>query len=85
VSVESKLGIQQNASGLFEVQLAEGDTVTCQSRDDAELVLDAARRFYEGNSGRKLPRRTLAVLERAGLHAANSVLYRSVMGNLAEE
>jgi len=63
----------------------DGNKVICQSQGDAELVLDAGRRFYEGIAGRKLPRQTLAALERAGLNAANSMLYRFAMHNLSEE
>jgi hypothetical protein len=85
MSTGSNLGIQQNASGKFEVQCGDGNKVPCESRADAELVFDAVRRHYEGNTGRRLPRQTLAALERAGLHAHNSMLYRSAMDNLAEE
>ncbi len=85
MSSESNLTIQQNSSGKFEVQLVDGDKITSDSHADAELVLGAVRRFYEGNTGRKLPRQTLAALERAGLHATNSVLYRSAMHHLADE
>jgi len=72
-------------SGKFEVQLIDGSRVICWNQEDGQLMLDADRRHYEGNSGRKLPRRTLAALERAGLHAGNSMLYRSVLHNLADE
>jgi hypothetical protein len=82
MSAGLKFGIQQNATGQCEVQLADGSRVTCQSRADAELVFDAARRFYEGAPGRKLPRQTLAALERAGLNATNSLLYRSAIHNV---
>ena len=74
----------------LQVHLPDGSTLTCQNESkaeleiDAELVLDAYRRHHEGNTSRKLPRRTLA-LERAGCHAANSMLYRSVMDKLADE
>jgi hypothetical protein len=81
----SKIGIQKSASGRFEVLLPDETKVACQSRHDAELVFDAVGRHYEGNTGRKLPRETLAALERAGLNAANSMLCRSAMDNLAEE
>jgi hypothetical protein len=82
---ESKPTIQQKAQGQVEVHLTDGSVIICQSRADAELVLDAARRFYEGDTGRKLPGETLAALERAGLNAANSLLYRSAMHHVAEE
>jgi hypothetical protein len=85
MSPESEPTIRQKAQGKVEVHLTDGSVITCQSRADAELVLDAARRFYEGNTGRKLPRETLAALERAGLNAANSRLYRSAMHHVAEE
>ena len=81
----SNTGNQQSTTRKVEVLLVDGSKVTCQSPHDAELVLDADRRHYEGNTGRKLPRETLAALERAGLHAGNSMLYRSAMDNLAEE
>jgi hypothetical protein len=77
--------IQQKAQGRVEVHLTDGSVITCQSRADAELVLDAARRFYEGDTGRKLPQETLAALERAGLNAANSPLYGSAIRHVAEE
>jgi len=70
---------QQNPNEQVAVQLVSGGQILCANREDAELVLDADRRHYEGNTGRKLPRRTLAALERAGHHAGNSMLYRSVM------
>jgi hypothetical protein len=73
------------ARGKFQVQLIDGSRVICWTQDDGELILDADRRHYEGNSGRKLPRRTLAALERGGLHAGNSMLYRSVLHNLADD
>ncbi len=82
---ESNYPMQQNVNRKIQVQLVDGGTVICSSRDDAELVLDADRRHYEGNTGRKLPRRTLAALERVGFTAANSMLYRSAMDKLAEE
>jgi hypothetical protein len=85
MSEKSKLCILQNANGQFEVRLMDGNKATCASQHDAELVLAAVRRFYDGNTGRRLPRRTLAALERAGLDAANSVLYRSAMHNLSRE
>jgi hypothetical protein len=85
VNPESRLTIKQKAQSQVEVHLTDGSVITCQSRSDAELVLDAARRFYEGDTGRKLPRETLAALGRAGLNAANSVLYRSAMRHVAEE
>jgi hypothetical protein len=81
----SNFTIQQDAHNQFELQLVDGNKVICQSQGDAELVLDAGRRFYEGIAGRKLPRQTLAALERAGLNAANSMLYRFAMHNLSEE
>jgi hypothetical protein len=79
---QSEPSIQQNANGQFEVHLMDGSKITCQSQEDAELVLDAVRRFYLGNKGR-LPIRTLDALERAGLNATNSMLYRSVLHYLA--
>ncbi len=85
MTVQSEPSIQQNASGQFEVHLMDGSKITCQSREDAELVLDAVRRFYEGNTGRRLPVRTLDALERAGLNATNSMLYRSVLHYLAPQ
>ena len=80
---QSEPSVQQNANGQFEVHLMDGSKITCQSHEDAELVLDAVRRFYEGNTGRRLGRQHLAALDRAGLNAANSMLYRSVLHNLA--
>ena len=80
---ESKLGVYLNANGKFEVLLLGGGKITCENRGDGDAVLDAARRFYEGNSGRKLLRRTLAALERSGMNAANSMLYRSAMRHVA--
>jgi len=65
-----------------EVRLVNGEVARCATREDAGLVLDASRRFFEGNTGRKLPQRTLGALERAGMNAANSVLYRSTMRKL---
>jgi hypothetical protein len=82
---ESNYPTQQNVSRQIQVQLVDGSRITCRSEDDAQLVLDADRRHYEGNTGRKLPRRTLAALERAGLTASNSMLYRSAMDKLAED
>jgi hypothetical protein len=83
MSAEHKLDILENGSGKFEVQFLDGSKVGCQNRGDAELVLDAVRRFYEGNTNRRLPRRTLAALERAGV--ARSLLFRSAMRNLEED
>jgi len=74
--------LQQNQPGLVAVQLVSGERIVCANRSDAELVLDADRRFYEGNSGRKLPKATIQALERAGLHANNSMLYRSALDNV---
>jgi hypothetical protein len=85
MNVELKDLISQSSGGRFEVHLVDRSSLTCQSREDAELVLDADRRHYEGNTGRKLPRRTLAALTRAGLHARNAMLFRSAMPNLAKE
>jgi len=85
MSTGSNLAVQQNASGKFEVQLVDGGKIICDGRADAELVLDPVRRFFEGDTRRKLPRETLGALERAGLNAANSVLYRSAMHHVAEE
>jgi hypothetical protein len=73
-----------NVEGPFEAYLVDGSTLTCGSLEDARLVIDAYERFYEGNSGRKLPKCTLAALERAGQNGANSMLYRSVLHNLQE-
>jgi len=67
-----------------QVHLIGGEKIVCQSREDAELVRDAERRFFEGNNGRLLPRKTLVALERAGLNGHNSMLYRSVMHKLAD-
>ncbi len=72
----------QNSGGQVIVTLVSGGSITCASQDDAELVRDADRRHYEGNTGRRLPRRTLDALERAGQNANNSMLYRSVMHKL---
>lgn len=83
MSVQTEPSILENGSGQFEVHLMDGSKITCQSREDADLVLDAVRRFFEGNTGRKLPIRTLDALERAGLNPNNSMLYRSVLHNLA--
>jgi hypothetical protein len=77
--------IQQNADGQIEERLPDGSSVICASRADAELVLGAVQRFFEGDTGRKLPRQTLAALERAGMNAANSVLYRSALHNVGAE
>src|SRR5262249_32068302 len=68
-----------------DLRLPDGSSVICTSRADAELVLDAVRRFFEGDTGRKLPRQTLAALERAGMTAANSVLYRSALHQVEEQ
>ena len=65
--------------------MTDGSVITCQSRHDADLVLDADRRLYERHTDRKLPRATLAALERAGLNVANSLLYRSAMDHVTEE
>ena len=67
-----------------DLRLPDGSSVICASRADAELVLDAVRRFFEGDTGRKLPRQTLAALERAGMTAANSVLDRSALHQVEE-
>jgi hypothetical protein len=83
MSAEHKVDIRQNANGKFEVELVDGSKVACASRNDAELVLDADRRIYEGDTNRKLPRETLAALERAGL--ARCMLYRLTMHNLEED
>ena len=68
-----------------EIQLVDGSKIICQSRDDAALILDADRRFYTGNTGRRLPQQTVAAMERAVLHALNSRLYRSTMDKLAQD
>ncbi len=83
--IRSTAVIQQNSAGQFDVQLVDGRKLTCQSQGDAELILNADRRHYEGNTGRKLPRGTLSALERAGEYALNSWLYRSAMEKLADE
>ncbi len=80
---QSEPSIQQTASGQFEVHLMDGSRITCQNLEDAELVLDAVRRFYQGTIVGRLPIRTLDALERAGLNATNSMLYRSVLRYLA--
>ena len=85
MSAEPSAAIHQNDAKKFEVQLVDGGKIICDSQADAELVLDAVRRFYEGNTGRKLPRETLAALETAGLNATNSLLYRSAMHHVAAE
>ena len=77
--------IQQNAVGQVKVRLPDERSAICASRADAELVLGAVQRFFEGQTGRKLSRETLAALERAGMNAANSVLYRSALHNVEEE
>jgi hypothetical protein len=85
MSTKSTFTFQPNVSRQIDVQLVDGSRVVCQNRGDAELVLDADRRHYEGDSGRILPRETLAALERTGRHAGNSMLYRSAMRNVAQE
>jgi hypothetical protein len=74
--------IQQNVGHQVVVTWVSGGSITCASHEDAELVRDAERRFFEGTTGRRLPRRTLEALERAGLNPRNSMLYRSVMDKL---
>ncbi|HKI38464.1 MAG TPA: hypothetical protein VKA46_41835 [Gemmataceae bacterium] len=74
--------VGQNVSRRVEVTLNGGTKVLCASRQDAELVLDADRRRYEGNTGRKLPRQTLDALRRAGHHEANSDLYRVTLNHM---
>jgi hypothetical protein len=69
---------------MVDVVLVDGERVRCANPEDAALVRDADQRLYEGEPGRKLPGHTLAALERAGLNANNSVLYRSVLGNLED-
>lgn len=76
---------RQNTTPKVQVHFVGGGTLVCASPADADLVLDAEQRLYEGNTGRKLPRETLAALERAGQNGANSLLYRSVMHNVADE
>jgi hypothetical protein len=73
------MNVGQKVSRWIEVKLNSGAGVLCSSPEDADLVLDADRRRYEGNTGRKLPRRTLGALERAGHHFANSDLYRATL------
>jgi hypothetical protein len=69
--------------GRVELELGGGEKIICANQADAELVLSANRRRYEGDSGRKLPRRTLDALGRAGLNS-NSLLYRSAMAYLGD-
>ena len=83
--METQPSIHLHVNGNFEVWIPGNNSVTCHSRADAELVLDFVRRFYEGNTGRKLARETLAALGRAGLQPANSVWYRSAMHHVANE
>jgi hypothetical protein len=49
MSSESKPTIQQKAQGQVEVHLTDGSIIACQSRADAELVLDAATATRAGN------------------------------------
>lgn len=81
----SKVRITENEDGSFNVHLPDGHTIPCQTRVDAELILSAVLQHYEGNTERKLPRETLAALERTGRSAVNSMLYRSVMHRVADE
>jgi hypothetical protein len=86
MSPESKIdATEQPTNRPVIVTLVGGHRVTCPSLEDAELVRGADRRRYEGQNGRKLPRQTLAALERAGLHRGNSQLYRSALHNLEDQ
>jgi hypothetical protein len=85
MSTETRVnGPQQPELRPVKVVFGDGSSAICANPEDAELVLDAERRLYEGVSSRRLPRRTLVALERAGLNFRNSVLYRSAMHNLEE-
>jgi hypothetical protein len=67
------------------VSAESNDAIRQNASGKVEVILLDGAMIICDNTGRKLPRETLAALERAGLNAANSLLYRSAMHHVAEE
>jgi hypothetical protein len=83
--VPEKPGVKQNADGRWQVELDPGQWVTCQSKDDADLLAWATARWFESNPDQTRVRHALGAMERSGLNAANSVLYRMFLHKLNDQ